>query len=155
MNKYKILFLTVIVLIITILAFAKPFRVSGDCMEPAIMDGQIYFLNRLSPYIRQYQINDIVLFKHNGKIWISRIVAIQSNIIQITKGNVVVNDITIQDSGIHRSWTNWKYGVHAIDKPLYVPLNHVFVLSDNLSAQHDDSRVFGSISNGSIIGLVW
>ncbi len=42
-----------------------------------------------------------------------------------------------------------------LDDPFTVPKDNVFVLSDNLSAQHDDSRVFGPISKSVISGWVW
>ena len=150
---------TVITLLIAVLAlrqtFAQPYRILGDCMEPAVTDGQLCFLNKISPYLRQYQIGDIVAFKHEGRVWFSRVVALETNTIQITEGSIVVNGAALQDAVVHRSWSNWKQGVHAIDKPLQVPLDHVFVLSDKLSADHDDSRVFGPVSKGSIMGLLW
>ncbi len=154
-KKYKIIFFIVIALIITIFALAKPFRVVGNCMEPAVMDGQLSFLNQMTSYLRKYQIGDIILFKHDEKVWISRIVALETDTLQITYGSVVVNDVGLSDAKIHRNWANWKYGVYAVDKPFQVPPDHVFVLSDNLSAHHDDSRVFGSVSNKSIIWVVW
>ncbi len=154
-NTYKIIVLIVITLIIAVFAFARPYRVPGDCMEPAVKDGSSVFLNRTLPYLRQYQIGDIIGFKHEGKAWISRIVALETNTIQIIEGSIIVNGEALNDAGICRSWPNWKHGVYAINKPLQVPLAHVFVLSDNLSAQHDDSRVFGPIAKKSILGLVW
>lgn len=154
-NNYAIIVLTVITLIIVFWGFAWPYRVSGDCMEPAIKDGKVYFLNRILPYLRQYQMDDIVLFKHEGKVWISRIVALETNTIQITEGSVVVNGAAFQDTEVHRNWSNWKLGSYAIDKPFQIPLDHVFVLSDNLSAEHDDSRVFGPVSKKSVLGVVW
>jgi|JI9StandDraft_1071089.scaffolds.fasta_scaffold38530_3 signal peptidase I len=155
-NNYKTIFLTFFSLIIVSWAFAHPYNVPGDCMEPAIKDGSHVFVNHISPYLRQYQIGDIIAFNHEGKGWVSRIVALEADTVQITEGEVIVNgDANCKDRGILRSWSNWKHGVYAIDKPLKVPPDHVFVLSDNLSAQHDDSRVFGPISKNSIIGLVW
>lgn len=157
-NKYKIIILTVLTLIIVVLAlktFAQPYRLQGDCMEPTIRSGKLYFLNRILPYIRKYQTDDVILFKYEGKVWISRIVALEADIIQITEGAVVVNGFTLKNAGIHRNWSGWKQGAYAIDKPFEVPLDHVFVLSDNLAAKHDDSRVFGPVSNESILGLVW
>ena len=154
-NKYKIVVFTITILAITFLAFAKPYRICGDCMEPAIKDGHLYFLNRVSPYIRQYRIGDIIAFKYEEKLWISRIVALESSAIQIVEGNVVVDGTVLEDKEIHRNWSGWKYGVYAIAAPLQVPIDHVFVLSDNLSAQHDDSRVFGPIAKDSILGLIW
>ena len=158
MNKYKIIIFTMIALIvlaIIFLGFARPHCVSGNCMEPAVKDGKLCFLNRISPYLRKYRLDDIILFKHEEKVWISRIVALENDTIQISEGNVIVNGSPLQNAGIVRSWANWKYGTYAIDEPFQVPSGHVFVLSDNLAAQHDDSRVFGPVSKESILGLVW
>lgn len=154
-SKYKIIIFTVVALIIVVQAFAKPYHASGDCMEPAIKDGQLCFLNRTSAYLRPYQIGDIIAFKHEEKAWVSRVVALETDTIQIIEGTVVVNGVPLSDAKIHRSWANWKQGIYAIDKPLQIPLAHVFVLSDKLSAHHDDSRIFGPVSTESIIGLVW
>ncbi len=154
-NNYKKIFFAIIALTIVTWAFAHPYNVPGDCMEPTIKDGGHVFVNHVSPYIRQYRIGDIIAFNHEGKGWVSRIVALEADTVQITEGNVIVNGTTCQNGEILRSWSNWKYGTYAIDKPLQVPPAHVFVLSDNLSAQHDDSRIFGPISKDSIIGLVW
>lgn len=107
-------------------------------MELDIKDGSHIFVNHVSPYIRQYQIGDIIVFTHEGTAWVSRIVALEADTVQIKEGEVIVNeDATCKDGGILRSWSNWKHGVYAIDKPLKVPPDHVFVLSDNLSAQHE------------------
>lgn len=154
-RHYKMIVLVVFVLTVVTWAFAHPYNVPGDCMEPAIKDGSHVFVNHISPYLRQYQIGDIIAFKHEGKEWVSRIVALGTDTVQVTEGKVTVNGVAHQSDKIFRNWTNWKYGTYAVDKSFQVPLAHVFVLSDNLSAQHDDSRVFGPISENSILGLVW
>ena len=154
-NHYKIIILVVSVLIIFTWAFAHPYIVPGDCMEPAIKDGSHVFVNHISPYLRRYQVGDIIAFKHEGKDWVSRVVALETDTIEIIEGKVIVNGVALQNAGIYRSWSNWRYGAYAIDKQFQIPLSHVFVLSDNLSSQHDDSRVFGPISKESITGLVW
>lgn len=154
-SRYLAIILVSVLLLIVVRAFAEPYRISGDCMEPAIKDGKLYFLNHVSPYLRKYQMGDIVVFKYDEKVWISRIVARETDTIQISEGAVVVNGTPLQESGIHRSWPNWRHGTHAIDNPLQVPAGHVYVLSDNLSAQHDDSRVFGPVPIQSITGLIW
>lgn len=151
--KYKIISILLLILIFTWI-IARPYRISGDCMEPAIMDGRLYFANQLAPYIREYKIDDIIAFKHENRIWISRIVALENNIIQIKNREIIVNNNLVKDA-IVRNWHNWDYGIYAINKPFKIPNNHIFVLSDNLSAQHDDSRVFGPINKSVIVGLIW
>jgi signal peptidase I len=155
MNMFKVTVFTVLSMLIIVWGFAWPFRISGDCMEPAIKDGQLCYLNRILPHLRQFQINDIILFNHEDKVWISRIVALENNTIHITDGSIIVDGKPLQAAGIQRNWLNWKQGSYSIDKPLHIPINHVYVLSDNLPAQHDDSRVFGPVAKEAIIGSVW
>ncbi|TAL61624.1 MAG: signal peptidase I [Legionella sp.] len=154
MKKYLTSFLVLTISFFLIWGFARPYHISGDCMEPAIKDGKLYFLDRITPFLRKYQINDIILFNHEGKTWISRVVALENNTIQIDEGRIVVNDNMLPNNKITRNWSKWKYGSYAINQPFQVPSHHLFVLSDNLSAQHDDSRVFGSVSQESVLGLV-
>lgn len=133
---------------------AKPYRIHGDCMEPAIKKGKLYFLNKLSPYIRKYQIDDIIIFKYEEKPWIARIVALENDTIQIDEGTIRVNGSALDDK-VLRNWNDWKFGTYAINESIKVPSGHVYALSDNLSAHHDDSRVFGPIPYSSIFGVLW
>lgn len=155
MKVYKIIALLVFALVILFMAVAKPYRISGDCMEPAITDGKLYFLNRLSPYIHDYKAGDIIVFSYEEKPWIARIAALEEEVIHIQEGTVLVNDAPWVDNTINRNWVNWDFGTYAIEGPFKVPKGHVFVLSDNLSAKHDDSRVFGPIPQSSISGVIW
>lgn len=158
MGKMKVIGLSFSVMIFSFLLLTMivdKHYISGDCMEPAIRDGSFCYLNKLSPYLRLYKINDIILFTHQGKTWISRIVALENNTILLNEGKAVVDGIDLLENGIHRDWSNWRYGNYAIDKPFKVPSGHVYVLSDKLSAHHDDSRVFGPISISSILGVIW
>lgn len=149
-NKaYSVVIFSITVLVVGVFLFARPLRVSGDCMEPAIKDGQLYFLNNVLPYL---QIGDTVAFKYDNKIWVSRIVALENDIIHITDGSVLVNDAPDK---VSRNWTHWKNGMYGIDEPFQVPVNHVFVLSDNLAARHDDSRTFGPVPKKMILGVIW
>ena len=154
-NKYKIALLTIVTAVIITWAFARPYHFSGDCMEPTIKSGNTYFLNQMAPYLRPYRINDIIIFKHEGIVWVSRIVALENNTIQIAEGTITVNGALLENTGISRDWTGWNYGDYAINEPLQVPLGHVFILSDKLSAHYDDSRTFGPIAEKSILGVIW
>jgi len=154
MNQ-KIRYLFVFIVIMAMLKMvACPSRISGDCMEPAVKDGGLYFVNRVSCYYRQYQIGDIVVFCHEGKEWFARIVALENDTIQINDHDIIVNTVSLHDT-ISRNWIDWKYGVYAIENPITIPLHHIYVLSDDLSAHHDDSRVFGPIATSLITGVFW
>lgn len=152
--KYKIAIISISILAICSWAIARPHRVCGDCMEPAIADGHLYFSNQLAPYLREYRIDDIITFTHEDRLWISRVVALENDTIEIKENEILVNG-AIMNNGISRNWDRWDYGTYAIKTTFTVPANHVYVLSDNLSAHHDDSRVFGPINKSKIAGLIW
>lgn len=134
--------------------FARPMKIHGDCMEPAVKNGQISFVNQLAPRVRGQKTGDIITFKHEGKAWFSRVVALAGDTIEINDGQVLVNGIELKD-GSKRDWKDWKQGVHGVGQPFKIPVGHVFVLSDRLGADHDDSRHFGPIKKSEITGLIW
>ncbi len=133
---------------------ASPYRISGDCMEPAIKDGKLYFVNHLYYKLTDYKAGDIIIFFHEDKIWISRIIALENQEIKISD-NAILVDNQLYSDGIQRNWQDWRYGKCGVDNIAKIPSEHVYVLSDNLSAHHDDSRVFGPISYHNILGKVW
>jgi signal peptidase I len=152
--KCKFTIITLSILAICSWAIARPHRICGDCMEPAITDGHLYFSNQLGPYLRKHRIDDIITFTHEDRLWISRIVALENDTIEIRENEIIINGIVLNNS-ISRNWNDWDYGTYAIKKSFKVPTNHVYVLSDNLAAHHDDSRVFGPINKSEINGLIW
>lgn len=146
--------ISVSVLTAMIMIFAYPYRIWGDCMEPAYQEGKWYFLNKASRFLTKYQIGDVILFNHENNIWIARIVALEKDMIKINKDVLTVNNSILQDS-VQRNWSDWQYGTYGINTAFQIPSNHVYVLSDNLSAHHDDSRVFGAIPYSAVLGKLW
>ncbi|MBX9577625.1 MAG: signal peptidase I [Chthoniobacterales bacterium] len=135
-------------------SIANPYRINGECMEPVIKDGKLYFVNHLYYKINAYRAGDIVIFRQKDKVWISRIVALENQEIKISDHAILIDEAVYSDN-IQRSWQDWRYGKYGVDNITKVPLEHVYVLSDNLSAHHDDSRIFGPISYHNILGKVW
>jgi signal peptidase I len=150
-TKISILF---IVILIVVRMFAQHYRLSGDCMEPAFKDGSSYFVNLVLPYFRAYQAGDVVVFEHEGKNWIARIVGVEHDVLAIYEQEIMVNGVALDDRVV-RNWDGWDYGTYGVNNSIQVPFGHVYVLSDNLSAHHDDSRVFGPIAKSLISGIVW
>ena len=105
MKKYLKMFLTFVTLMVLGWNFARPMRIFGDCMEPAIRDGKVHFLNHVLPFFRNYKIEDIVVFSYEDKEWISRVVALENDSIRIVNGSIIVNGAPLQEGNI----TNEEY----------------------------------------------
>lgn len=150
----KKILLLVVAFVVAAWIFAWPSKISGDCMEPACKDKSYVLVNRAAPYFHTYKIDDVIIFNYEEKSWIARVVALENDTIKITQGSIEVNGMPLHDA-VQRNWNDWKYGTYALDEPFKVPQGHVYVLSDNLAAHHDDSRVFGPVSYKVITGLVW
>ncbi len=53
------------------------YLLQGDCMEPTLQDGERYCFNRLAYFWSSPKAGDLIVFDHQGKKWVSRIVATQ------------------------------------------------------------------------------
>lgn len=123
-------------------------------MEPAIKDAKLCFINYLYYKVNGYRAGDVIIFCYKDKVWVSRIVGLENQKIKINDKGIFIDNAVCSDA-IERNWQDWRYGKYGIDNMVKIPAEHVYVLSDNLSAHHDDSRVFGPISYSNILGKVW
>lgn len=133
---------------------ARPHRIAGDCMEPAVKDGSLRYVNHLYSYYNSYKTGDIIAFHYENKMWVSRIVALAGQEIMVSNKGLLLNG-TPYDDGIQRDWSHYNHGSYGVDKAVKVPADSIYVLSDKLSSHHDDSRVFGPIAHKAIAGKIW
>lgn len=154
MNKKNIFAVLVILIALILFFMLRPHRVSGDCMEPAIKNHGLYFVNELYYNLFPLALGDIITFDHENKVWISRVVALENQTIEINGKGIFIDGNLYSDS-VDRDWQGWKLGVYGIENAYKLGARHCYVLSDKLSSGHDDSRVFGPISYASIRGKVW
>lgn len=132
----------------------NPTYITGDFMEPAVKNGSYRFSNYLYYKFNAYKPGDIIVFSYEDKMCFSRVVALENQEIKISENVIFVNGEVRHDS-VRRDCNNWKLGTYGIDDVFKIPKGHLYVLSDNLSSQHDDSRVFGPISYTNIYGKLW
>ena len=126
------------------------YRLDGDCMAPALNDGERHWFNRFSYLWAGPQAGDVVVFRLEGKKWVSRIVATEGETVRLQLQQVLINN-RVREDGVLRNWQSWdQHGQIGVAEPVRIPPSHVYVLSDNLRAEHDDSRVFGPIPVASI-----
>ena len=134
-------------------------KVSGPSMEPTIKDGDTIIINKLAYGIpkpfgdfllcswKEPKKGDIVLYIHNNKPVIKRVVAIANEKLEYSLNNgysVSIGDLVIP-------LTEAQY--HRIKYNSFVPENTVFCVGDNYS-ESVDSRDYGFVIIESVIGKV-
>ena len=121
----------------------------GDNMFPALRDGDLVIISRLSRPAR----SDIVLYEdpQDGKLRFSRVIGLEGMEIDITQtGELKTNGYVPQESIFYR--TEQIEG-SSIAFPLTVPEGQIFILDDYRTIGRD-SRVFGPVESSRIEGKV-
>ena len=88
--KWLIYLLVFILFALVILAYiGSPSLVVHESMANTLRDGDVIYIDKLDK--SKIKIDDIIVFRHDGKIYIKRCVALPGDIIQIVKDSVYIN----------------------------------------------------------------
>ena len=130
--------------------------INTDSMNPALKTGDKIIINKRSS-IRK---GDIIAFDspaEEGRILVSRVIASEYETVEIRNKVVFVNDKKIDpvsdSTRDERVIYPMKFCYRDNMPPLRLERNEFFVLGDNFDRSYD-SRSFGRISKGTIIGRV-
>jgi signal peptidase I len=142
--------LQIIVVAIALALFTMNFvivrmRVPTGSMEPTILPGSSFFVDKISFYFRKPQPGDIIVFWHNEGTdeaprwvrYVKRLIAVGGQTVQIKDCYVYVNGVPMTDDAFNHPnhpnperqcyYNSGKMG----DSLLTVPPGHYFVLGDN------------------------
>lgn len=121
-------------------------QVSGNDMFPAMKDGDLVIAFRLQ---QAYVKNDVVVYQINGKTHIGRVIAKETDYVQLDdSGSLLVNGTDQSGEILYPT-----YAKDGITYPYAVLEGQVFVLGD-YRTQAKDSRDFGAISLKNVQGKV-
>lgn len=112
-------------------------------MFPSVRDGDLL----ISYKLQEPDIDDVVLYKHDGKIFAGRILAAENSEINISKGTVVLNGTNITSHAFYATDTG------QLTYPYIIPAQSYFVVNDYRS-DLNDSRTFGAIQKDDICGVL-
>jgi signal peptidase I len=150
-KKYLIEFalitlISVLVFILVVNFFFRPFKVYGESMEPLYSNGDIIFVSRT--FSKEFKRGDVVVIKEEDeRLAIKRVIAIGGDKIEFIKGEIFVN-------GKNRGKiSSGDFEMVFDDTYFFIEKGKIFVLGENRS-KSIDSRIWGAIEEGSVIGKV-
>ncbi|MBP6920991.1 signal peptidase I [Candidatus Gracilibacteria bacterium] len=78
-----------IIILLSVFLFIRPYRVSGDSMSPSLEEGTLVFIDRISHKIQPLHRGERVVYRDGAEeVKIKRILGLPDEIIQIAEGNI-------------------------------------------------------------------
>ena len=130
-----------------------PVIIQGRSMCPTLRDGECYFLNRWTYRFNEPERGDLVVLKDPGHndYAIKRIIAKPGDWLNLKDGKVLLNGEPLTETYLPKGTRTFTADFQ--EKWIQLGAEHYYVMGDNRSCS-EDSRVYGSIARGSIIGMV-
>jgi signal peptidase I len=158
------LVLTLIIFLVIQTFIAQPYRVEQQSMEQTLEPDQYVLVDKLTPRFDPYKRGDIVVFnppddwvQPDGTPFIKRVIAVAGDTLEIKDdGFVYVNGIRLDEPYVYKEADgSTQPTVSSTDPPHWqIPDGELFVMGDHRE-KSSDSRTFGPISNGDVIGRAW
>lgn len=150
--------ITILIVVVIFLGMhysLQSYTVSGQSMEPSFEDGEWLLVDKLSYRFSSPDRGDVIIFDPPGtsnQPYIKRIIGLPGEYIEIRNGRIYISN----DKGVFEYVENTDLpDIPPSDNGSWeIPEGSYFVLGDNRD-NSSDSRVFGPVPEGNIIGRVW
>jgi signal peptidase I len=128
-------------------------RVSGTSMVPTLRDADCFFVNRLASLFSSPQRGDVVVLKDptDKSYAVKRIIGIAGDTVELRAGAVYVNGQRLRETYLLPGTETFPFST--LKQTVHCGSNQFFVLGDN-RFYSSDSRCYGPVARGAILGLV-
>lgn len=142
---------------LAILLYASPFVTAHGSMRPTLRSGDVLLVDRLTPAVTGFRRGDLVVFVPPGlgerdveRVYVKRVVGLPGEHVVVLGGHVWVDGLPVAEPYVPGSPPE----LGPAEADVVVPAGMLFVLGDNRGHSYD-SRGFGPVPAGQVIGRVW
>lgn len=142
---------------IVYLLLLQPHEVRGRSMEPNFQDREYLLTDKLSYKLGEPKRGDVIVFKvppTRQEEFIKRIIAVSGDAISVSDGKVFINDKRLNEYYLGENLLTFAGPIIQEGEKVTLGRDEYFVLGDNRT-HSQDSRYFGVIKKGDIIGKAW
>jgi len=128
--------------------------VEGSSMEANLYDGQRLIVVKAAYWFGEPQRGDVIIFRHPldpGRTLVKRVVGLPGEHIEIKDGLVYIDGSPLYEPYVKGMVSTSCQGSYC---DLEIPQEQYFVMGDNRTAS-SDSRFWGMVPRGDIIGRAW
>jgi len=145
-----------LILILSLPFVFKPYAVSQTSMEPALADGDIVLVDRVSLQVLSPHRSEIIVLRNPHKLGetdVKRVVGLPGETVQVRTTDVVITHTDGSESTFAGSTAigGGMRGANGLSFTMKLGPEDYFVLGDNRESSRD-SRFFGAAQSGDFIG---
>jgi signal peptidase I len=143
---------------------AQPYRVQQQSMEHTLEPDQYVLVDKLTPHFDTYKRGDIVVFnppadwvqQPQGQPYIKRVIGVGGDTVELKDGSVYVNGTKLNEPYIFADENGDPQPTEDIlgTNKWVIPKGQLFLMGDH-RANSADSREFGPVDVGAVIGRAW
>lgn len=152
---FKVIVISALIIVPIRHFVVKPFYVKGESMKPTFENHEYLLIDEISYRFHEPKRGEVIVFKYPRdpkEYYIKRVIGLPGDEVVISGGRVQVkrdNEVVLANE----AYLNEKV-ITGGDFDVLVPENNYFMMGDNRPASQD-SRSFGTVDEGFIVGRVW
>lgn len=154
------LILTIVIFFAVQTFVGQPYQVEMISMQHTLEPGHYVFVDKLTPRVDAYHRGDIVVFRAPSATgdqehpFIKRVIGVGGDTVEVHDGRVWINGEMLDEPYVFSDGAAEQATLASSESQWTVPAGELFLMGDHRS-NSIDSRSFGPVAVGEVVGRAW